>query len=224
MSGMPALGRPVHDGGCGFDYRLGMGIPDQWMRLVKDVRDENWSMKGLVSSLCNRRYTEKTVAYVESHDQSLVGDQTLGAHLTLVYQQQASVQLSAYYPARQDYHSEKSANTRSCPAALKEMQTRPDPACAWVDLSCSSASLVFVNALDCIHISAIIGPSVFNSKGHCKRQFRLRNSVPRAMIRGHAGGLAAMVEGFPGAPHCVCQQQGSVQVAAYDIARHTAAV
>ena len=82
MSGMPALGRPVRDGGCGFDYRLGMGIPDQWMRLVKDVRDENWSMKGLVSSLCNRRYTEKTVAYVESHDQSLVGDQTLGAHLT----------------------------------------------------------------------------------------------------------------------------------------------
>ncbi len=76
---MPALGRPVRDGGCGFDYRLGMGIPDLWMRLVKEVRDEHWSMTGLVSSLCNRRYSERTVAYVESHDQSLVGDQTLGA-------------------------------------------------------------------------------------------------------------------------------------------------
>ncbi|EIE25420.1 starch branching enzyme [Coccomyxa subellipsoidea C-169] len=81
VSGMPALGRPVSEGGCGFDYRLGMGIPDQWMRLVKDVRDENWSMTGLVSSLCNRRYTERTVAYVESHDQSLVGDQTLAFRL-----------------------------------------------------------------------------------------------------------------------------------------------
>ena len=79
VSGMPALGRPVREGGCGFDYRLGMGIPDLWMRLVKEVRDEKWSMTGLVSSLCNRRYSERTVAYVESHDQSLVGDQTLGA-------------------------------------------------------------------------------------------------------------------------------------------------
>ncbi len=88
VSGMPALGRPVSEGGCGFDYRLGMGIPDQWMRLVKDVRDENWSMTGLVSSLCNRRYTERTVAYVESHDQSLVGDQTLGKPPPAVYNKQ----------------------------------------------------------------------------------------------------------------------------------------
>jgi hypothetical protein len=29
VSGMPTLGRPVTEGGCGFDYRLGMGIPDQ---------------------------------------------------------------------------------------------------------------------------------------------------------------------------------------------------
>ena len=26
---MPTLGRPVMEGGCGFDYRLAMGIPDQ---------------------------------------------------------------------------------------------------------------------------------------------------------------------------------------------------
>lgn len=32
-----------------------------------------WSMNRIVGTLCNRRYTEKTVAYSESHDQSIVG-------------------------------------------------------------------------------------------------------------------------------------------------------
>ena len=45
------------------------------------VRDENWPMGDIVAFLCNRRYTEATVAYVESHDQCLVGDQTLGKPL-----------------------------------------------------------------------------------------------------------------------------------------------
>jgi hypothetical protein len=80
VSGMPTLCRPVQEGGLGFDYRLGMGIPDHWLRLVREQRDEHWSMRGLVAALCNRRYSERTVAYVESHDQSLVGDQTLGGH------------------------------------------------------------------------------------------------------------------------------------------------
>lgn len=35
----------------------------------------------LVGTLCNRRYTEKSVAYAESRDQALVGDQTIGARL-----------------------------------------------------------------------------------------------------------------------------------------------
>ena len=81
VSGMPTLCRPVTEGGVGFDYRLGMGTPDLWVKLVKEQRDENWSMSALVSSLCNRRRSERTVGYVESHDQSLVGDQTLGAGL-----------------------------------------------------------------------------------------------------------------------------------------------
>lgn len=50
-----------------------------WLAQVKEQRDEDWSMSTLVSSLCNRRRSERTVGYVESHDQSLVGDQTLGA-------------------------------------------------------------------------------------------------------------------------------------------------
>lgn len=85
VSGMPTLCQPVAEGGLGFDYRLAMGIPDQWVKLVKEQRDENWSMQALVASLCNRRFSERTVAYVESHDQSLVGDQTLGeGHKALI--------------------------------------------------------------------------------------------------------------------------------------------
>lgn len=45
-------------------------------RLLKHVRDENWDMMELVNALCNRRYTEKTVAYAESHDQALVSHHT----------------------------------------------------------------------------------------------------------------------------------------------------
>lgn len=77
VSGMPTLCRPVSEGGLGFDYRLAMGVPDEWIKLLKHTRDEHWSMHHLVNTLCNRRYTEKTVAYVESHDQALVGDKTV---------------------------------------------------------------------------------------------------------------------------------------------------
>ncbi len=31
--------------------------------LLKNKRDEHWSMLEIVSALCNRRYTEKTVGY-----------------------------------------------------------------------------------------------------------------------------------------------------------------
>lgn len=81
VSGMPGLCRPVREGGVGFDARLGMGIPDYWIRLLKHVRDEHWKPTDIVSVLCNRRYTEKTVAYAESHDQALVGDQTIAFRL-----------------------------------------------------------------------------------------------------------------------------------------------
>ena len=80
VSGMPGLGLPVSRGGVGvgFDYRLGMGLPDYWTRVIKDTEDADWNMSNMVYTLCNRRYSEKTIAYVESHDQCLVGDQTLG--------------------------------------------------------------------------------------------------------------------------------------------------
>ncbi len=77
ISGMPGLALPVSEGGTGFDYRFAMGIPDYWIRLTKDIRDEDWNMGHLWFELTNRRYTEKTLSYAESHDQALVGDQTL---------------------------------------------------------------------------------------------------------------------------------------------------
>ncbi|KAL6754518.1 starch branching enzyme [Haematococcus lacustris] len=81
VSGMPSLCRPVQEGGLGFDYRLGMAIPDKWIDLLKNKRDEQWSMLEIVSALCNRRYSELTVGYAESHDQALVGDKTIAFRL-----------------------------------------------------------------------------------------------------------------------------------------------
>jgi len=76
----------VQEGGIGFDYRLAMGIPDFWIKLVKEIPDENWDLGGLYSTILNRRAHEKHIGYSESHDQALVGDQTLafrlmGAHM-----------------------------------------------------------------------------------------------------------------------------------------------
>ncbi len=77
VSGMPALAAPSRRGGTGFDYRFAMGIPDFWIRLAKDLRDEDWPMGRLWFELTNRRREEKTISYAESHDQAIVGDQTL---------------------------------------------------------------------------------------------------------------------------------------------------
>lgn len=77
VSGMPMLCRPVGEAGVGFDYRLGMAIPDMWIRLLKETRDEDWDMGAIVHTLTNRRWREATIAYAESHDQALVGDKTL---------------------------------------------------------------------------------------------------------------------------------------------------
>jgi 1,4-alpha-glucan branching enzyme len=77
VSGMPGLAASTDAGGYGFDYRFAMGIPDYWIKLIKEVSDENWSMGPLWHELTNRRSEEKTISYAESHDQALVGDQSL---------------------------------------------------------------------------------------------------------------------------------------------------
>jgi 1,4-alpha-glucan branching enzyme len=77
VSGMPVLCRPVDEGGVGFDFRLAMAIPDRWIDYLKNKEDRKWSMSEIVQTLTNRRYTEKCIAYAESHDQSIVGDKTI---------------------------------------------------------------------------------------------------------------------------------------------------
>ncbi|XP_064600419.1 LOW QUALITY PROTEIN: 1,4-alpha-glucan-branching enzyme-like [Liolophura sinensis] len=77
VSGMPALCRPVEEGGGGFDYRLAMAIPDMWIKILKHKSDEDWNMGDIVHTLTNRRYGEKAIAYTESHDQALVGDKSI---------------------------------------------------------------------------------------------------------------------------------------------------
>ena len=75
MSGMPGMTVKVPDGGIGFDYRLAMGLPDMWIRLIKEKRDEDWNLDYIWHELTARMAA--TIAYVESHDQALVGDQTI---------------------------------------------------------------------------------------------------------------------------------------------------
>ena len=77
VSGMPGLAAPFADGGFGFDYRLAMNIPDYWIKTIKERKDEDWSMAGIWWEVTNRRKDERTISYVESHDQALVGDKTV---------------------------------------------------------------------------------------------------------------------------------------------------
>ncbi len=81
VSGMVGLARRQDEGGLGFDYRLAMGIPDYWIKLLKEKRDEEWSMGELFHTLTNRRTGERHIAYSESHDQALVGDKTIAFRL-----------------------------------------------------------------------------------------------------------------------------------------------
>jgi 1,4-alpha-glucan branching enzyme len=75
VSGMPGIGSPVEQGGCGFDYRLAMGVTDYWFKLF-DIADEKWSMNSLWHELINRRLDEQAISYLECHDQAIVGGQT----------------------------------------------------------------------------------------------------------------------------------------------------
>ncbi len=77
VSGMVGMARPVSEGGLGFDYRLAMGVPDYWIKLLKEKKDDDWVLNEIFHTLLNRRHAEKHVGYAESHDQALVGDKTI---------------------------------------------------------------------------------------------------------------------------------------------------
>ncbi len=69
VSGMPGV---ASCDGIGFDYRLAMGVTDYWFKLL-DIPDESWNMFQLYGELLNRRQDEKSISYVECHDQAIVG-------------------------------------------------------------------------------------------------------------------------------------------------------
>lgn len=77
VSGMPGLAAPFKDGGYGFNYRLGMNIPDFWIKTIKEKKDEDWKPSTILWELTNRRKDERNISYCESHDQALVGDKTI---------------------------------------------------------------------------------------------------------------------------------------------------
>ena len=77
VSGMPGVAYPVKEGGIGFDYRLNMGIPDYWIKTIEESNTGNWDTTHMFFELTRKRKEEKTISYVESHDQALVGDQTV---------------------------------------------------------------------------------------------------------------------------------------------------
>ncbi|MFR9580638.1 MAG: alpha-amylase family glycosyl hydrolase, partial [Rikenellaceae bacterium] len=81
VSGMPAMCNKIEDGGYGFDYRLGMAIPDFWIKLLEDIPDEEWSIYEMWDIMTSRLSDVKTIAYAESHDQAMVGDKTIAFRL-----------------------------------------------------------------------------------------------------------------------------------------------
>ncbi|MFI3304631.1 MAG: alpha-amylase family glycosyl hydrolase [Rikenellaceae bacterium] len=81
VSGMPSMCNKIEDGGIGFDYRLAMAIPDFWIKILEDQRDEDWNIWEMWDIMTSRLADVKTIAYAESHDQAMVGDKTLAFRL-----------------------------------------------------------------------------------------------------------------------------------------------
>ena len=77
VSGMAGLAAPFAAGGVGFDFRMAMGIADHWIKWIKELSDDQWSMGGIWWELTNKRADEQTISYAECHDQALVGDKTI---------------------------------------------------------------------------------------------------------------------------------------------------
>ena len=77
VSGMPGLAASFEAGGYGFNYRMAMNIPDYWIKIIKELKDEDWKPSSILWETTNRRADEKTISYCESHDQALVGDKTI---------------------------------------------------------------------------------------------------------------------------------------------------
>ncbi len=77
VSGMAGLAAPFKAGGVGFDFRMSMGVADNWIKWIKELTDDQWSMGEMWWQLTNKRADEKTISYAECHDQAMVGDKTI---------------------------------------------------------------------------------------------------------------------------------------------------
>lgn len=73
FSGMPGLTCLPAEGGLGFDYRFAMGIPDYWEKCIKAPQD----MGSLWYEMTNHRPYDRTISYVECHDQCINGDDAM---------------------------------------------------------------------------------------------------------------------------------------------------
>lgn len=69
FSGMPGLTCSPEQGGLGFDYRFAMGIPDYWAKCVISPHD----MGSMWHEMTNHRPYDRTISYVECHDQCING-------------------------------------------------------------------------------------------------------------------------------------------------------
>ena len=81
VSGMAGLAAPFEKGGVGFDFRMSMGVADNWIKWIKELSDDHWSMGEMWWQLTNKREDEKTISYAECHDQAMVGDKTIAFRL-----------------------------------------------------------------------------------------------------------------------------------------------
>ena len=81
VSGMAGLAAPLDMGGVGFDFRMSMGVADNWIKWIKELSDDQWSMGEMWWQLTNKRDDEKTISYAECHDQAMVGDKTIAFRL-----------------------------------------------------------------------------------------------------------------------------------------------
>ncbi len=73
FSGMPGLTCAPAEGGLGFDARFAMGIPDYWGKCIEAPRD----MGSMWYEMTNHRPYDRTISYVECHDQCINGDDAM---------------------------------------------------------------------------------------------------------------------------------------------------
>ena len=81
VSGMAGLAAPIEKGGVGFDFRMSMGVADNWIKWIKELSDDEWRVGEIWWQLTNKREDENTISYAECHDQAMVGDKTIAFRL-----------------------------------------------------------------------------------------------------------------------------------------------